>query len=273
LKGNALRGGLRQDLARRVRVDDPVKDGREAEIRSLAGVKAPDQLVRALHAMGRQVRARRGQTIVAADAPTDDVYVVRSGLLRAELLAVSGREVIMRDLYPGQMFGELSAIDGGRRSTSIAAVSDSSLLIVPGQAFRAAGAADPETALWLHQHLVAIIRNLTDRVFELSAIHVQGRIHCQLLRMAASVGVRKNQAVIERAPTHEALAALSGTHREAVSREMSALARAGLVRQQGRRLEIIDVVKLSLLVQQATGFDFRGGREPPGRIWRETGAS
>lgn len=238
---------------------------RGAALCSACGEPAPDQLVRALEARGRQIVARKDQTILSSGARSSDVYIVLSGRVRAKLFSVAGREVVMRDLLPGQMFGELSAFDGSRRSVSIVALEASRMLLVPAQAFRQAGADDPESALWLHRHLTAMIRSLTDRVFELSAINVQGRIHCQLLRMVAAAGAADNRAVIAPVPTHEAMAALTGTHREAVSREMSALARAGLVQQQGRRLLVKDVMRLSLLVQDATGADTTEADDPAPR--------
>jgi CRP-like cAMP-binding protein len=222
-------------------------------LRSLAGQPAPTALVARLAAAGRLMRARRGQVLLAHGARSDEVQLVQSGRVRVELLALGGREVTIRDLGPGQLFGELAAIDSGPRSTSIVALEDTMVLLVPAVAFRDAVAETPESATWFAGHLVALVRNLTDRLFELSALNVQGRIHCQLLRMAAAAGVAGNRAVVDPMPTHEELASLIGTHREAVTRELSWLAQAGMVQQQRRRLDILDVMELSLLVRRATG--------------------
>lgn len=222
-------------------------------LRGLSDIDAPVALVAALVAASRVVRARKGQIVLENGVHSEDVFLIRSGRVRVELLAVEGREVVMRDLLPGQFFGELASIDSGRRSATITALQPSELLLVPALAFRESVAATPEAATWFFGHLAALARNLTDRVFETSALNVKGRIHCQLVRMAAAAGVADNQSVIEPFPTHEDLAALVGTHREAVTRELSYLSANGFIIVQRRRLEIVKFVELSMLAQRARG--------------------
>jgi CRP-like cAMP-binding protein len=48
-------------------------------------------------------------------------------------------------------------------------------------------------------------------------------------------------------PTHADLAARIGTHREAVTRELNLLAGEGILRQSGRKVEILSVRRLQSL--------------------------
>jgi CRP-like cAMP-binding protein len=220
---------------------------------SAAGTAAPSELMAAIAAAGDSVKARNGHLLVAAGTRSDDVYVILSGELRVTIFSADGREVIMRHLGPGSFFGDLSAIDGGRRSTSIIAVAESQMIVVRGDIFRALVSATPEAALWFAGHLVAQVRQLTERIFELSTLNVRSRLHCHLLRLCAVAGVTDNQAVIEPSPTHEVLATMIGSHREAVTREISYLASVGVVAQGRRRLEVRDVAALSGMVKRAVG--------------------
>lgn len=203
--------------------------------------------------VGRTLGVRRGQMVLATGSTSDDVYIVQAGRLRVTLYPMGGREVIVRDLGSGQIFGELAAIDALPRSASIVAINDSSLIVIPAQMFRDIISENAEAALWFAGHLTRQIRQLTDRIFELSAMNVRGRLHCQLLRMCANAGVINNQADIAVAPTHEHLAALIGSHREAVTRELSYLAAIGLLERSGRRLKICDVGRLANIVRELTG--------------------
>lgn len=218
-----------------------------------AGVPAPADLVQALRACGHVLRVRAGQMPVAAGTPSDDVYLVEAGQLRVTLFSAEGREVIMRDLGPGRFVGDLAAIDGGRRSTSVVALEDSRLLLVAATDFRTAVLATPARALWFAGHLAAQVRALTERLMELSTLNVRGRLHSHLLRLCAMAGVEGNRARLDPFPTHEELATMIGTHREAVTRELSALAAAGIVTPARRRLEVHDVERLAGLVRQAAG--------------------
>jgi CRP/FNR family transcriptional regulator, cyclic AMP receptor protein len=66
----------------------------------------------------------------------------------------------------------------------------------------------------------------------------------ELLRLANTQG---DEAAVEPAPTHFELAAMISTHREAVSREMSALAKRGLIEKRGARLMLIELETLRFL--------------------------
>ncbi|HET6518986.1 MAG TPA: helix-turn-helix domain-containing protein, partial [Geminicoccaceae bacterium] len=62
-----------------------------------------------------------------------------------------------------------------------------------------------------------------------------------------------NRAVIAPAPTHAEIASRVSTHREAVSRELSELARAGLVERRNGALLIRDVERLGRMVDEVRG--------------------
>ena len=224
-----------------------------------AWTAAPPALKTLLTERGRTINADRGQMILTAGSSSDTVYAVQSGIVRVNLYPVSGREVLIRDIPAGELFGELAAIDGGRRSASIVAVDASVLVAIPGSAFRAAVTEHPDAALWFARHLTRQLRNLTERMLELRALNVSGRLNCQLLRLCAQAGVNANQALIDPAPTHETLAALIGSNRESVTRELSYLGSIGLVEQKGRQLRIRDVEELASIVRDLTGDDGPAG--------------
>ncbi|HEX6374419.1 MAG TPA: Crp/Fnr family transcriptional regulator [Allosphingosinicella sp.] len=196
----------------------------------------------ALLARARTIRTRKGQTVMAKGESSGEVFIVQEGRLEVLLYAANGREISLRGLQAGQMFGELAAIDGETRSASIMAVTDGRLLAIGRQAFRAVVSQSPEATDWLLRRLTTQIRSLTNRVFEMSALHVQARLHCELMRLARAHGGA--DAVIDPAPTHAELASRIGTHREAITRELSELARRKIIRGGRRRLEFLDLDRL-----------------------------
>lgn len=214
---------------------------------------APASLRAQLIGSARSLRARRGQVVLASGLGSSDVFLILSGSLRVSLFSSAGREVTFRDLAGGEMFGELAGIDGEPRSATIMATADSLLGVVRARDFREAVTASPEAAMWLAARLARQIRSLTERVFELSALNVRSRVHCELLRMCALAGIEDNRAELLRPPTHDALASRIGTHREAVTREIGYLASTGIVSRRGHALAINDVARLAGIVGSATG--------------------
>lgn len=190
----------------------------------------------------RIVRVRKGQTVLARGEASADVFLLQFGRLQVTLYAPSGREVSLRDLSAGQMFGELSAIDGEMRSVGIQALSDARLMVIGRDAFRRLINDSPNAREWLMCRFVSQVRGLTERVYELSALNVQERVRCELLRLArATPGA---SGTIEPAPTHAELANRVSTHREAVTRELGALSQRNIIRSGRRRLQVLDLARL-----------------------------
>jgi hypothetical protein len=88
---------------------------------------------------------------------------------------------------------------------------------------------------------------------EFSTLDVPNRIRAELLRLARKSSPGQNTAVIFPIPTHTAIANRISTHREAVTRELSNLCRAGLLERHDGILVIRDVEKLSAIVSDVLG--------------------
>ncbi len=194
----------------------------------------------------------RGQQIVRVEEDTVDVYFVVAGTARAEVHSSSGRTVTFRDLGSGEMFGELAAIDGGPRSASVIALTDVTIASVPAEVFREILVQFPAVAEATLRRLVGLVRSLSDRVVEFSTLAVRNRIHAELLRLSRDHMTADNAATIVPAPTHAEIASRVSTHREAVSRELSSLARSGIVERRGSGLVVPDVDRLAQLIRELT---------------------
>jgi CRP/FNR family transcriptional regulator, cyclic AMP receptor protein len=207
---------------------------------------------RVLAAVASRCRVRSfepGQHLLHHEDRSDDIFFMVSGRARVVLHSPSGRDVSFRDLVEGEVFGELAALDGGRRSASVVAVAPTQVAIMSRAAFLGLVRAHPPVAESLLRHLVGLIRRYSQRVYELSTLGVEERIRSELLRLAWEHGGDARSAVIRPAPTLAELASLVGTTREAVSREVASLARGGIVERRGRDLAIHDLGRLAALIE------------------------
>lgn len=218
----------------------------------LAGALPPD-LAERLAPRARLSTLRPKQIVIGYQDRSSDVFVVLEGKLRVELHSPDGKEIILADIDPGELFGELSAIDGEPRTASVSAITPCRLAVIAGAAFREEALGDPASADWLARRLVRQVRLLDERVYELNTLAVRNRLHCELLRLSIAAGIADNRAVIEPAPTHGELAARIGTHREAVTRELQYLASKNIAARQDRALAINDVAELTEIVRAAAG--------------------
>lgn len=210
----------------------------------------PPEAIETLSRRCQWQRYLSNQLIVGQHDETRDVFFIVRGKVRVTLYAASGKEVSFRNLGSGQMFGELSAIDGQPRSASVIALQEAMMARMPPSVFWTVMEHYPQVAAAVMRHLVGLVRALSGRVFEFSTLAVKNRIHAELLRLAREVS-RLNSATVllSPAPTHAEIASRISTHREAVTRELNEMVRAGLIERRSGGLIIRDIERLARLVE------------------------
>ena len=187
--------------------------------------------------------------IITLGDQTRDVFFIISGKVRITTFTTGGKEVTFQDMPAGKMFGELSAIDGQERSTNVVALNESLIAVATPKAFFQILRDHPEVNERLLQQLSGLIRKLSDRIIEFSALSVKSRVHAELLRLAKNNELNNNTAEITPAPTHLDIANRISTHREAVSREISELNKSGIVKKTDGKLIIQDLARLKAMLE------------------------
>ncbi|WP_422095948.1 Crp/Fnr family transcriptional regulator [Variovorax sp.] len=182
-----------------------------------------------------------------------EVFLLVSGRVRVTTYSANGRQVTFRDSEAGEHFGDIAAIDGGPRSADVVTLEPCVVASLDRAAFLALLRDEPLVAERVMQRLAALVRQLSERVIDLSTLGVQNRLHAELLRLARGAGFDGNQARLEPAPRHAALASQISTNREQVTRELNALVRSGVLRKDGRALVLEDAGRLERMVAQVRG--------------------
>lgn len=198
-------------------------------------------------------RYRAGEWIIDYQDDSVDLFIVAQGHVRVQIKMISGKEVLLRDIRDGEYFGELAAIDGKPRSAGIAAVTDSVLARMSPAVFRKTIHAWPDVCDQLLALLASQVRMLANRVNEFSALDVRHRLYAELLRIARPGKTAGDELVISPPPTHAELAARVSSHREAITRELSKLARAGLLIKRRGALALPAPARLRDMIEKATG--------------------
>lgn len=191
--------------------------------------------------------------IVEQHDQSNSVYFITSGRVRVVIFSSSGKIVTFRTLESGQMFGEIAAIDGKVRSSSIEALEACMIAKISKKTFWALIDSEPAFRNFVIQHLNQLVRSLSSRVYEFSTLSLQNRVHAEILRLAWPTKSNNNTAIIRQMPTHAEIASRVSTNREAVTRELNRLSEIGLVEKDGTTLHIKQFEQLVRLVEVATG--------------------
>ena len=188
--------------------------------------------------------------LVANSESTDEVYFLTEGSVRATLFSISGREVSYQDLGPGEMFGELSAIDANPRTTSIVALSDCVVGKISAADFKALMEKYPSVMHLVTQRLAGLVRFLIGRIYEFAALDVKDRVRAEIVRLSRDNMTSSNAAIIPKMPTHEAVANKIVTHREAVTKEISFLLKNNYIEKEGKQITVPDIQRLEALLPE-----------------------
>jgi CRP-like cAMP-binding protein len=137
------------------------------DVALLKGI-TPESLQRVEKSCGWR-RYEAGEPIVEYLDRSDDVFFLVSGEARVIVYSMAGKVVSFHDLGPGDMFGELPAIDGRPRSASVEARTSCLVASMKSAPFLGLLQAEPSVLQAVLRQLVSTIRRLSTRVYEFSA--------------------------------------------------------------------------------------------------------
>ncbi len=227
-------------------------DGQKTSIsNSLSNLTAfkllDDDVLNRISPLFHSRKIEANQIIISSGESNTEVYFIVSGLVRATMYTPSGREVSYQDIYPGDMFGEMTAIDQMYRSTHVIAIEDTVLLRLTGKNFLDIISTYPSVGLATLHKVTRVNRFLCERIYEFSTLDVNHRVRAELLRLAKEAGL-DGGVTIPNMPTHQELANRLATHREAVTRELNNLEKAGVITKNKSSVVIHDLQKLQSTV-------------------------
>lgn len=164
------------------------------------------------------------------DSPGDALYILISGKVKVSYLEDEG-ETIIAVLRAGDLFGELSILDGEGRSADVVALEPTEALVLAANDFMMCLNAVPAIAITLLKELAGRLRRSTSWIHALSSQDVYGRIAQQLLFLADTHGVEApgGGRRIALRLTQNDLAGIVGASRESVNKAMGYFKQKGYI--------------------------------------------
>jgi CRP-like cAMP-binding protein len=197
-----------------------------------------------LEALGTVRRYPRGEVLFHEGDDAGAVLVILAGCVKAAQVS-DGREVILAFPGPGELLGELAAVDGRPRSGTVRAIDDVRALVIPGSAFRAFLERRPRIALVLLRSVVARLRESDRQRVDYAVNDVVVRVAGRLVELCDRFGAERDGAVdTGLAITQDELASWAGASREAVAKAMAILRALGWVQTERRRILVLDLPAL-----------------------------
>jgi len=202
----------------------------------------PSAELDALVHIGLAKKYRRGAVLFREGEEASTVVVVLSGRVKISSLTNDGTEVVLAVRTPGELLGELSAIDGEPRSATATAMEAVEATVIDAEDFRGFLRARPGVALRLFQIVSSRLRDADRKRVEFGAYDTTGRVARRLVELAERFGEPDNGAVRITLPlSQQELAGWTGASREAVSKALQQLRVGGLIETARRGITVCDM--------------------------------
>ena len=189
--------------------------------------------------------------------PDDQLYFLLSGTVRLYKIYGDYKEATTALLKDGGVFGKLSLVEGRWQDVFAEAVTESRVAGVQKASLERVIKSNPGFALRLFSSLSERLRQ-SDEVIE-SLLHreVSTRLATLLINLSDRFG-EEDGTIIGVRLTHQDLANMIASTREAVSKVMSEFQREGVIETRSRRIAVLDRGALSKRAAGPSGLTVDG---------------
>ena len=195
-------------------------------------VEARHSAVTALAGASQVRRMKRGAALLIEGQLDRSVYLLVSGSLRTLRYLADGQEVWLTDANPGELVGEIAALTGGARTSSVFTRSQVCVLAVEQSAFLSIAAEHGAVGLAVARLLARRLAHTSRQMADLAALPVANRLHRELLRLGQPSSTDGELVRVEKPPSVSALAQRIHASRETTSRALRELERHRRVRRE-----------------------------------------
>jgi CRP/FNR family transcriptional regulator, cyclic AMP receptor protein len=184
----------------------------------------------------------RGQALLHEGQVPDRVLLLRSGRVKVYSPTLTGKDVVLAVRGPGDLVGELSAVDEEPRSASIVALEPVEAIVWSSTDFRTFLLERPAAALSLLGMVSRRLREADAKRIEYSALDSTGRVASRIVELADQWGEPDGDVIhIDLPISQEDLAGFTGASLESVGRALQKLRGLGWIETRRRQIRVVDL--------------------------------
>jgi CRP/FNR family transcriptional regulator, cyclic AMP receptor protein len=188
----------------------------------------------------------RGEALMHAGQVPREVFLLRAGRVKVSASTSAGRHFLLAVRGPGDLVGELSALDDLPRSATIEALEAVDALVLQHADFRAVLAEHPDAAMALLRMLSARLRDADAKRIQLAGYTALGRVAFCLLELCDRFGEHREGVVDILLPlSQEELAGWAGASLESVARALGQMRELGWIETRRRGIRVLDRAALT----------------------------
>jgi CRP/FNR family transcriptional regulator, cyclic AMP receptor protein len=211
----------------------------------------PDVSLDALLRRGHLKKYAKAEVVCRRHDPGDSLMLVLTGRLKITNVNADGREVVLNFLGAGDINGEIAVLDGKERTANAIAIEDTEVFVIYARDLLPTITAHPAVMMEIAQVLCEKLR-AASAIIEDNTLEMRSRVAKGLLRLAEQHGRTSKDGVrLDLGVSQSELGNYLSLSRANVSRQLSQLKDAKVLKIQGGQIVIVDVEGLAEIADAA----------------------
>jgi CRP-like cAMP-binding protein len=185
---------------------------------------------------------RKGAVLFRKGDQGTSLYVLVSGAMRVDAPSVGGRSTVFNLIIPGEIFGEIAALDGGIRSADAVAIEKSEVMVIDRREVVPVLRKYPDLALRFIEILCGRVRRTSEQVEDIVFLDLAGRLAKALLFLHGKAAAESPQPKIR--VTQREISQMVGASRESTNKQLRQWERAKLLRIERGAIVLLQLGRL-----------------------------
>ena len=191
---------------------------------------------------------RKGEAIFMEGENVNGVFCIKEGVCKMTKLSANGKDQIVKLTQKGELLGQRSLISDEPANLSAIAVEDMQVCFIPKSEIIGFFNQNNAFSMSLMKSVCGDLKDADDMMVNLAQKNVKERLAQTLLYLDEKFGVSDDKS-LKLQLSREEIASIIGTATESCIRLLSEFKKLGLIELQGKKITILDKVKLKRMVE------------------------
>jgi len=195
-----------------------------------------EEQLQLLAKQSREISFRKHAILMTEGDVGESMYVMLTGLAKVYVSDEDGKELVLYELGPGEVIGDIALLDDEPRSASVSTLEKSSALMIGKAAFLDCLRESPEMGINIIRSLTRRLRRATLGSRSLALDNVYRRLADRLQELAS---MEDEVPVVDKKYSHQELGNMIGASREMVGKIMAELVKGEYVALRDGRITLL----------------------------------
>jgi CRP-like cAMP-binding protein len=189
---------------------------------------------------------KKGEPIFEEGEITNGIYCIKEGICKLSKLSSNGKDQIVKLVKPGDLLGQRSMISEEPANLSAVALEDMEVCFIPKTEIMQFFNQNNNFSMNVMKSICGDLKDADDQMVDMAQKSVKERLAGTLIYLEETFGNDK-EGLLRLQLSREELAGMIGTATESCIRLLSELNKSGVIELIGKRIKIVDKIKLRRL--------------------------